>query len=348
MLNNRITGAHFYARSPLGLLAFIILIAVFLHGCAHKAGQNCIEHRAAFDIGSATMKIKTAKVDTCSNINLGLVFQKEVKVAFSENTRNQQLSTDIQNKGLEQLSLLKGEAQTRGAKKFAGVATAAFRQADNTPQFLDNIKDKTGISVKLISQDEEAILGYKAATAFAPDEPIVVWDIGGNSMQIIAQDSSGQYIIYRGKTASVSFKNLILEKISRKSEGVTASPNPIGRQNLTAALDIAVNTAQDIPSELQKCMRQKEVKIVGIGGVHNQSVRKQVNASRLFTRDDLAQTLNNRIEWTDAQIGGHYADTDISNLILVLGFMKKLDIDRVYLKDVNLTDGLLMEASVWQ
>jgi exopolyphosphatase/pppGpp-phosphohydrolase len=66
--------------------------------------------------------------------------------------------------------------------------------------------------MKLVDQDQEAMLGYLAATAAFPDrsERIVVWDIGGASMQMILRDKSKKYIICRGKTASVYFKEKIL------------------------------------------------------------------------------------------------------------------------------------------
>lgn len=352
MYNSRISGFYCFAQAPFYLIIFIILYTVGLNGCTHQAvpaAKKCIEHRAAFDIGSATMKMKIAKVDTCRQINIGTIHQKEVKVTFSENTRDHLLSREIQNKGIEHLKALKQEAQAQGAQTFAGVATAAFRQADNTPQFLKEVKDKTGITVKLVSQDEEAVLGYKAVVTNTqnPSGHVVVWDIGGNSMQIITRADDQVYIIYRGKMASISFKNSILENIQRKSADVHSSPNPIGRQNLAAALDIAVNAATDVPDKIKNNIRQAGTNIIGIGGVHNQSIRKQLKKENAYHREDIMAILNDRLDLTDTQIGGHYADTDISNLILVLGFMKKLDIVEVHLADVNLTDGILTDPTFW-
>lgn len=330
-------------------LFVLILCIVLLSGCTPLAERICMKQRTAFDIGSATMKMKTAKVDQCHRTIIEIIQQKETKVPFAENTRNQILSRDIQNKGLDELHTLKKEALTQNPQNFAGVATAAFRQADNTPKYLAEIKEKTGISIKLISQDEEAILGYKAALAHSKNLPgnMVVWDIGGNSMQMIMKDGSQNYRIYRGHMASISFKNQILEKIHRQSAGGHASPNPIGGKNLAATLELAMNAASDVPDEIKKSIRQAGTTIIGIGGVHNQSIRKQVENHAAYGRDDLLKVLRDKLELTDTQIGGHYADTDISNLIMVLGFMKKLDIEEVHLMDVNLTDGILIDPTFW-
>ena len=347
-------GARFnrFVRPPFYWLVFIVLYAVCQIGCAHQPPieKKCIEHRAAFDIGSATMKMKIATIDRCQNRNLGVVHKKDVKVPFAENIHNHLLSENIQNSGIEQLMALQREALAQGAQTFSGVATAAFREADNAEPYLTRIKNQTGITIKLISHDEEAVLGYKAVMAGmeTPSKNSLVWDIGGYSMQMVMKNKNEDYVVYRGKMASLSFKNQVIEKIHRGSAGGPISPNPIGRKNLAAVLQLAMTAAEDVPDEIKSYLRETGISVIGIGGVHNHSIKKQVNADDWFTRNDLMEALNHRIEWTDAEIGGRYANTDVSNLILVLGFMKKLDIDRVYLKDVNLTDGILIEPSFWQ
>lgn len=329
-------------------LVFFALNLILITGCASLSQKSCLEQRAAFDIGSATMKMKIARVDRCSQRVSRVILQKEIKVPFAENTHHRLLNRDIRDQGVEQISLLKKEALAHDVRYFAGVATAAFRQADNTPQFLAEIREKTGIPVRAISQDEEAILGYEAATAqtISALGNIVVWDIGGNSMQIVAKSKDLHYRIYRGHLASISFKKQLLEKIHRQTDR-RRSPNPIGSRNLNAALAMATKAAADVPEELRRYIDQTGTTVIGIGGVHNQSIRNQIGKITAYSREDLIKALKERLDWDDARIGGPYADTDVSNLILVLGFMQKLDIKEVRLMDVNLTDGILIDPAYW-
>jgi len=88
--------------------------------------------------------------------------------------------------------------------------------------------------------------------------------------------------------------------------------------------------------------------VIGIGGVHNQSIRKQVKKVASYSRENIMNVLQDRLDLTDEQIGGQYADTEVSNLILVLGFMQKLEIEEVLLADVNLTDGILVDPAFWR
>jgi exopolyphosphatase/guanosine-5'-triphosphate,3'-diphosphate pyrophosphatase len=329
-------------------LFFFVLTIFLITGCASLSQKSCIEQRAAFDIGSATMKMKIASVDRCSQRLIRVIAQKEIKVPFAENTHHRLLNRDIRDKGVEQLSVLKKEALAHDVRYFAGVATAAFRQADNTPQFLAEVREKTGIHIRTISQDEEAILGYEAATAQTTGAlgNIVVWDIGGNSMQIVAKSTDLHYRIYRGHLASISFKKQLLEKIHHETDW-HRSPNPIGSRNLNAALAMATKAASDVPAELRSYIDQTGAIVIGIGGVHNQSIRNQIGKVTAYSREDLQNALKEKLDWDDAQIGGPYADTDVSNLILVLGFMQKLDIKEVRLMDVNLTDGILIDPAYW-
>ena len=349
MPSNRIKKWSFTAQTRFRLF-IIVLSLVLLSGCSAVSRELCVRQRTAFDIGSATMKMKTAQVDKCSKTVIGIISQKEVKVPFAENTRDQRLNRDIQDKGLEQLQSLKKGALAHGTTSFAGVATAAFRSTANSPQFLAEIKNKLGINIRLISQDEEAILGYQAASARARhlSGSIVVWDIGGNSMQLIVKDMDQNYRIYRGQLASISFKNQLLEKIHHRGAGTQASPNPIGIHNLSPALEIAMTAAADVPEVIKRYIRYTGTTVVGIGGVHNQSIRKQTGMTSAYRREDLLKAVKDKLDLTDTQIGGNYAETDVSNLILVLGFMQKLDIEEVQLVDANLTDGILIDPSFWQ
>ncbi len=350
MIQNFILNKYSYiVHRRFGRIIFALILAVLFCGCASQARQVCMERRTAFDIGSASMKMKTATVDVCRPNVVEIIGQKEIKVPFAENILHRQFSLEIQNTGIDQLQALKKQAQGTGAERFAGAATAAFREAQNTPLYLEEVKNKTGIPIRVISQDEEAILGYQAAVSRMGQAPenVIVWDIGGNSMQITMKDSGRRYLIYRGLLASISFKNQINEKIHHQT-GANKSPNPIGKQNLQAALTIAMKTAEEVPDEIKKSMRREATAVIGIGGVHNQSLRKQTGNIRVYRQDDLASALQTRLDLDDAAIGGHYADTDVSNLILVLGFMKKLDIGEVHLMDVNLTDGILVDPVFWQ
>jgi exopolyphosphatase/guanosine-5'-triphosphate,3'-diphosphate pyrophosphatase len=333
-------------------LMSLIVCALYLTACVHNPNPveiKCIEYRAAFDIGSGTTKMKVGRIDKCNQKNIEIVYKKEVKVPYAENISGNLFDVQVQRAGLAALQELKAEAKTKGAQTFAGVATAAFRLAVNTPEFLQEIKIQTGIPVRLLSQDEEAILGYMAALSVLglKTKDAVVWDIGGYSMQMIFSCNDRDYVIYNGRLASISFKEKILSEIKHQPPGQHKSPNPIGKDNLEKALKIAMLAAAEVPEEIREKLSKPNAIIIGIGGVHNQSVAKQLRIKNIYRREELISELNTCIDLTDKEIGGQYTDTEISNLILVLGFMQQLGLSEVMPLNINLADGVLINPAFW-
>jgi len=77
------------------------------------------------------------------------------------------------------------EATKEDVREIAAVGTAALRAATNRADFVDAVHDRCGVTVEVISGEEEARLGYVAATAELnlPDGSLVVYDSGGGSSQ---------------------------------------------------------------------------------------------------------------------------------------------------------------------
>jgi exopolyphosphatase/guanosine-5'-triphosphate,3'-diphosphate pyrophosphatase len=68
--------------------------------------------------------------------------------------------------------------------------TAALRTAANGPQLMQEIKEKTGISIQLIDGDKEASLIHQGVIQVVPmrKEPMMIMDIGGGSVEFIIAD----------------------------------------------------------------------------------------------------------------------------------------------------------------
>jgi len=84
------------------------------------------------------------------------------------------------------------EARELGAKDIVVSATSAARDAENGREFLDGAKARCGLTVEIISGDEEAKLSFASAFAdFGGKGPLVVLDIGGGSTEFIFGDGVG-------------------------------------------------------------------------------------------------------------------------------------------------------------
>ena len=99
--------------------------------------------------------------------------------------------------------------------------------------------------------------------------------------------------------------------------------------------------AMTFPSWLRTMVKNK-AKFYGIGGVHYHSMRGQIKNGRdNYTRSEVEATLAKRVGLSDQEIGGDYASTEVTNLIVIKESMKALGVKEVYPVKVDLTQGLM-------
>ena len=332
--------------------------------------EPCEVLRAAFDIGSGSTKMRLYRYDGCRRRIAARVdgCEAEAAVAYREDLSDSgTLREETILRGIKVLRRLKAAAEACGSRQFAGVATSAFRIASNGPSALERLSQATGIPLALITPDEEARLGFEGALAASDtdQDDACVWDIGTSSMQMTCSGENGHSDTYKGRLASVAFKEAVMDRqrpprllqpfikvgiFLAKGFGYTheerSSPNPISFSDYDKAMESARIEAEKIQRFFGHSMAGK--RLFGIGGVHYHSVRTAVDATT-YTSEDIHSALLTRLEKTDEELGGgNFVSTAVSNLILVEGIMDALDIDSVEAIDTGLTEGLAACDEYWE
>ena len=320
-----------------------ISLLLFLTSCSELAtnisSNSCKVKRAAFDIGSGTTKMVVAEIDKCKNQIDAIIFEARRAIPFKENmlTHNNTFTFGFISEAISNIKELKSRAISLGVSEFKSVATSAFRKAKNSQEVLIRFKEEINLDVKIINQTKEALIAFHAAKSTVKKDPLLVWDVGGGSMQIIKTYDKRNKNIYLGKLASVTFKENVMSMLQK-----TKTPNPLGKKGAI----MAMNLARDYASKKAKGIVGKIDKqyVVGVGGVHYYSIREQINTNEAFyNQKDLLNILLERSLLNDNQIGGKYAATDVTNIALVLGFMQALGIERVYPIKINMAHGILLD-----
>ncbi len=316
------------------------------------AAKDCLVIRGVFDIGSGSTRLKVAKVDQCQNRVSAILLEREEKVDYKGDLlqNHEAFSVSIQNQGEEVLKKLKAEGDTLKVQEYVAVATAAFRSAKNAKPFIEKLNLDLQINAQIITQEEEAVIGFYAASQSLSLNPenTLIWDIGGGSQQMIHYAGKNKIYTYKGKLASAYFKDYVLKYILKKH---AKSPNPMNSYQIKLAVQHARDVAtKTVKGEIRNFLLTQP-NIIGIGGVHYYSVIKQIDPSgrsSSYTIDELEKTLQKSIGLRDEEIlDQKYADTEITNLALVLGYMQALKIKQVNVLNVNLTDGLLLDYKYW-
>lgn len=337
-------------------LPVFLFVTVFVLGCASRtpaALDACLKTQAAFDIGSGSTKVKVAEVDVCQRQLRQVVWESSQAVPYEESmtisSEGKLLPLEIREKGKLAFRELLDGAIEHGATSAQGAATEAFREARNGKEVIQDL-ERIGNQViptrlTIVSQETESRMGFAAGIAISglSEEKTIVWDIGGGSQEIAMKnaDPKKPFLAFKGKVASAQF----MKSFPVKPTNGRSSPNPIGNKGFAKGLQRAREIARKtVPVSIKSRLKTAET-IVGLGGVMYKSVREQVGRDS-FTPEDLERTLKEKINQTDEQLGGHYANTQVTNLILVLGFMKELGIRRVLAVNADLATALLVQPDL--
>src|SRR5229473_8642027 len=150
--------------------------------------QDQLPTRAAIDIGSNTLHLVVAR---CKSDDLDIVEDKVDLVRIGESvTASGEISAQKREEAIATLRHYKELAEKHNAEQILVVATEAIRQANNSDQFLEDVRRETGLTVLLISGDAEAVLTFFGATYEESKQPgapaqLGVMDLGGGSMELV-------------------------------------------------------------------------------------------------------------------------------------------------------------------
>lgn len=307
------------------------------------------EIRAAIDIGSGSTNLKVAEVDPQSNILLVQLYEKSIPVPYQkhlEQSSNDTFDKEVMDQGVHAIKELKQIADQYHVKKVIAVATAAFRTAKNGEEFAKEITKETGVKVRIINQDEEGILAFRAALAITHLNPndTLTWDIGGGSMQLTTL-SNGAYLVEKGKTASIPFRNAVIEKIEHRDLQTIQTPNPMTAEQMKEAINYAAKLSEETSPLIKEKIQNPHTHILAVGSLFNYGIKSLVK-SKDVTSKALENSVMKLEGKTDAELEG-LPDVAVTNPLLVLGFMKGLNIPQVQVISVNNADGALAYPAYW-
>lgn len=326
-----------------------ILFCLFLF-FPFSSFAECITRSGALDFGSGTTKALVIEVDRCQKKLGRTLFEERVATPFNEaleKSPDGKIPESVVRQQLGVFQELVKKMRSHNPQEILAVATSVYRMAKNGEAVARSLSKDLGISLEVISQEREAELGYWSALAakgLQPNERVVVWDIGGGSMQMFSL-REGKTHIYKGDLASVSFKNRVLSEILKKDVKTVTSPNPLKGKS-QEAVKLAAQHARENVSPFFKENAQR-FRWIGVGGVLSMSVQDQSNkGASHFSRSELERNLKKRAFLRDEQMESEYKATDVTNLALVLGYMQQLKIPRVETAKVTLGQGLVYQRAL--
>ncbi len=150
---------------------------------------------AAIDIGTNSTKMTIADVSKIGQLSVVSELSEVTRLGEGVDA-SRRLGDAPKSRTLDAVARFAGDARALGAETVLGAGTSALRDAANGPEFLTEIKDRTGIAVEIITGDREAQLAYAAVRSDASlqipaEASLLVFDIGGGSTELILGDANG-------------------------------------------------------------------------------------------------------------------------------------------------------------
>jgi len=153
--------------------------------------------------------------------------------------------------------------------------------------------------------------------------------------------------VEKGQTASIPFKNYVIQQIERKDAKLTQSPNPMSEVEMEAAIQHAAHLAQGTGGYMKEKLQDPETQILAVGNLFNRSIKPLVQSEELDSAR-LAAAVMHWVDKRDAELpGGPLAEVAVTNPLLVLGYMQGLKVTQVEIVNVNNTDGALTYPAYW-
>jgi len=143
---------------------------------------------AVIDLGTNTFHLLIAEI---KQNNFDVIYKTNVPVKLGEGKINENVIIPVAfERGL---ACLKNFADTMTAYQVDQVratATSAVRSAQNGQDFVEAVREKTGIAIEIISGDDEADLIYQGVKLSGAIQNLsLIMDIGGGSVEFILCDT---------------------------------------------------------------------------------------------------------------------------------------------------------------
>jgi exopolyphosphatase / guanosine-5'-triphosphate,3'-diphosphate pyrophosphatase len=326
---------------------------------AHSAQSPLIHRRCAFDIGSGETKLSVAEVVFDEhNPAINKLLAKKVSLPFVRTLNDGFIPNWLIEETIVKFKELKSECDGVGAREYFGVATSGFRMARNAHEALARIVQETKIPLSVISGEQEAALAFSAAAAALKSDGknLVVWDIGGGSLQFSmrtdhSRETRRDYVISSGHQGAELFRMEIAKRLNREAA------NPMAQSEMIQAIELAKQWSRAVNPKIIERLGRGDMRVVGMGGIHTESLAAQASQQfqppyDWYTLDAVRSAAQRAVNMSDGDFrksypAKRYPESQATNVALVLGYMEALGIKKVLPVEVTVADGLLVDQIYW-
>lgn len=302
---------------------------------------------AAIDIGTNSTRLLIANL--ISRTTLSILRKESVITRLGEGlNKNKTLSGKAIERTLNVLSSYSMIIKNEKAEKVRIVATSAVREAENSQEFLAEVKQKFDMDVEVISGAEEAKLSFNGATygtSFNNSFNVLVLDVGGGSTELILGVPLGPVRVFSFNIGCVrlteefihndppaSDELRALRKVIRSATEKTISGILYEKPRKIIGLAGTATTLSAIKQHLEvydyKKIHNSELKLMEIEAILEQLISLSLEKRKMIVGLE-----------TDR------ADVIIAGTLIILEILKLLAFNELIVSEHDILDGLALSLS---
>ena len=138
---------------------------------------------AVIDVGSNSVRLLVARALTPTAFEV--IDEEKFAARLGERSGGLPFSDETMDRGLRALRLTQQVAASYGASPIVAVGTEALRRAPNAEEFLHRVAAETGITIRIISAQEEAYASFLGVVNSLAIDSGHILDVGGGSAELI-------------------------------------------------------------------------------------------------------------------------------------------------------------------
>jgi exopolyphosphatase / guanosine-5'-triphosphate,3'-diphosphate pyrophosphatase len=311
------------------------------HGLKELIGFDGPRRYAVIDVGTNSVKFHVGERAADGSWTT-VVDRAEVERLGEGLSDAHRLSRPAIERTASAIDAMVAEAKREHAVAIAAVGTAGLRIAENRDEFLDAVRERTGVQVEVISGAEEARLAYLAAKAAADlDEgSLVVFDTGGGSSQFTfghGDSVDEQFSVDVGAvrfTERFGLDRVVSEdELARAVDAIAADLERLGDRPTPDAL-VGLGGAVTNLAAVKHQLATYDGNVVQGTVLDSEEVARQIELYR-------SRTTNQRREIVGLQ--PKRAEIILAGACVVQAVMKKLNRESLVVSDRGLRHGLLVQ-----
>lgn len=254
------------------------------------------------------------------------------------------LSPKAMRKGLEALLKMTTLARLKGAGEIVAVATSAVREAANGSDFLAQVRALTGLDVRILSGEEEGALIFRAVqhAVDLSQGTVVLADVGGGSTEWCVARRGDLRSVQSVPLGSLRCAAMLegdptalrsIERLRRAvREGLAKLKTPKSTDRMIATSGTAA-CCGDLADLLAG--RERGAMIGGLRELRVRELNSVVAGLQTLTVKEIAAL---------PPVGAPRAGSILAGAVLLQELAAKAGVDRLFLCDRALREGLVLEA----